>query len=100
MGKSTDVFNFATLPFYWGVFPDYWGGFEPEKGKPRTKELKAAAQWLKDRSVTVKGHPLVWHTATAPWFLDMSNEQILKAHLARIEREVSDFKGLIDIRFP
>lgn len=97
LDKFLDVFNFATLPFYWGVFPDYWGGFEPEKGKPRTNELKAAAQWLKERNVTVKGHPLVWHTATAPWLLDMSNEEILKAQLARIEREVTGFKGLIDM---
>jgi endo-1,4-beta-xylanase len=97
MDKFLDVFNFATLPFYWGVFPDYWEGFEPEKGKPRTKELKAAAEWLKKRNVEVKGHPLVWHTATAPWLLDMSKEEILKAQFARIEREVSDFKGLIDM---
>ncbi|WP_071394218.1 endo-1,4-beta-xylanase [Bacillus tuaregi] len=92
-----DVFNFATLPFYWGEFPGYWGGFEPEKGKPRTKELMAAAKWLKNRNVTVKGHPLVWHTATAPWLLDLSNEEILKAQFARIQREVSDFRGLIDM---
>ncbi|WP_078552197.1 endo-1,4-beta-xylanase [Bacillus alkalicellulosilyticus] len=97
LDKFLDIFNFATLPFYWGVFPGYWGGFEPERGKPRTQELKAAAQWLKDRNVTVKGHPLVWHTATAPWLLDMSNEEILKAQFARIEREVTDFKGLIDM---
>ncbi|MBT2655846.1 endo-1,4-beta-xylanase [Bacillus sp. ISL-18] len=97
LDKFLDVFNFATLPFYWGVFPDYWGGFEPDKGKPRTNELKAAAQWLKERNVTVKGHPLVWHTATAPWLLDMSNEEILKALLVRIEREVTGFKGLIDM---
>ncbi|NYE06233.1 GH35 family endo-1,4-beta-xylanase [Bacillus niacini] len=97
MDKFLDVFNFATLPFYWGVFPDYREGFEPEKGKPRTKELKAAAEWLKKRNVEVKGHPLVWHTATAPWLLDMSKEEILKAQFARIEREVSDFKGLIDM---
>jgi hypothetical protein len=89
LDKFLDVFNSATLPFYWGTF-------EPEKGKPRTKELKAAAQWLKERNVTVKGHPLCWHTVTAPWLLDMSNEEILKAQFARIEREVSDFKGLID----
>ncbi|WP_078549725.1 endo-1,4-beta-xylanase [Litchfieldia alkalitelluris] len=97
LDKFLDIFNFATLPFYWGEFPGYWGGFEPERGKPRTKELMAAAQWLKDRNVTVKGHPLVWHTATAPWLLDMSNEEILKAQFARIEREVADFKGLIDM---
>lgn len=84
-----DVFNAATLPFY-------WGGFEPERGKPKTKELKTAAQWLKDRNVTVKGHPLCWHTATAPWLLDLSNEEILKVQLDRIERDVTDFQGLID----
>ncbi|RKQ32697.1 endo-1,4-beta-xylanase [Oceanobacillus halophilus] len=92
-----DVFNFATLPFYWGEFPGYWEGFEPKKGQPRTKELKAAAQWLKNRNITLKGHPLVWHTATAPWLLNMTNEEILKAQFARIEREVSDFNGLIDM---
>ncbi|MCM3671781.1 endo-1,4-beta-xylanase [Mesobacillus maritimus] len=85
-----EIFNFATLPFY-------WENFEPEKGKPRTRELKAAAQWLKDRNIVVKGHPLCWHTLTAPWLLDMSNEEILKAQFARIERDVSDFKGLIDM---
>lgn len=84
-----DVFNSATLPFYWAMF-------EPEKGKPRTKELQTAAQWLKDRNIAVKGHPLCWHTLTAPWLMDLSNEEILKAQLARIERDVSDFKGLID----
>src|SRR5690554_805586 len=90
MDKYLDVFNSATLPFY-------WAGFEPEQGKPRTKELKAAAQWLRERNVTVKGHPLCWHTQTAPWLLDMSNEEILKAQLARIERDVVDFKGIIDL---
>ncbi|KHF39374.1 endo-1,4-beta-xylanase [Halalkalibacter okhensis] len=87
--KFLDVFNSATLPFYWALF-------EPKKGKPRTNELKTAAQWLKDRNVAVKGHPLCWHTLTAPWLLDMNNEEILKAQFDRIERDVSDFKGVID----
>ena len=90
LDKFLEVFNFATLPFYWGMF-------EPEKGKPRTEELKAAANWLKERNVTVKGHPLCWHTVTAPWLLDMGNLEILNAQIARIEREVSEFKGLIDM---
>jgi hypothetical protein len=34
--KFVDIFNFTTLPFYWGQF-------EPERGKPRTEELKKAA---------------------------------------------------------
>lgn len=84
-----DVFNGATLPFYWAMF-------EPEKGSPKIPELQTAARWLKDRNITVKGHPLCWHTLTAPWLLDLSNEDILKAQLARIERDVTAFQGLID----
>ena len=39
-----DVFNFATLPFY-------WGSFEPAEGKPRTAELLQAAKFLKKHGV-------------------------------------------------
>lgn len=85
-----DVFNFATLPFYWGLF-------EPERGKPRTKEMLAAARWLKERNVELKGHPLCWHTLTAPWLLELDNDEILRVQLERIERDVTDFKGLIDM---
>jgi len=88
--RFLEVFNFATLPFY-------WGRFEPERGKPQTKELQAAAKWLRERNIVVKGHPLCWHTVTAPWLLEMSNEEILQAQFKRIERDVTDFKGLIDM---
>ncbi|MFC4387923.1 endo-1,4-beta-xylanase [Gracilibacillus marinus] len=89
LDKFLDLFNAATLPFYWGMF-------EQEEGKPRTKELQTAAKWLKDRNISVKGHPLCWHTLTAPWLLDMTNEEILRAQFDRIKRDVTDFKGLID----
>lgn len=90
LDKFVDVFNSATLPFY-------WGRFEPEQGNPQTEALQAAAKWLRARNVKVKGHPLCWHTDTAPWLLEMSDEEILNAQLARIEREVSNFEGLIDM---
>lgn len=90
LDKWLALFNAGTLPFYWG-----W--FETEKGKPNTEQLKNAAMWLKDRGVSVKGHPLCWHTATAPWLLDMTNEDILKTQLDRINRDVTDFKGIIDM---
>lgn len=88
--KWLALFNAGTLPFY-------WGRFEPEKGKTQTKQLMAAATWLKERGVKVKGHPLCWHTSTAPWLMDMTNEEILKAQLSRIKRDVTEFKGLIDM---
>lgn len=88
--KFLDLFNFATLPFY-------WGRFEPVKGKPDTARLKKAAQWLKSKGLVLKGHPLCWHTVTAPWLLSMSNSEILAAQLERIRRDVTEFAGLIDM---
>jgi GH35 family endo-1,4-beta-xylanase len=90
LAKWLSLFNYGTLPFY-------WGRFEPSPGEPHTKEVLRAARWLQARGVRVKGHPLCWHTVTAPWLLDKSNAEILKAQLARIDREVRDFAGVIDM---
>jgi endo-1,4-beta-xylanase len=83
------LFNFATLPFY-------WGRFEPERGKPDTRRVLAAARWFADRGVGLKGHPLCWHTVQPDWLLPLSNDEILEAQKARIRREVADFRGVID----
>ncbi|MCL1806853.1 MAG: endo-1,4-beta-xylanase [Oscillospiraceae bacterium] len=90
VGKMLELFNFITLPFY-------WGRFEPERGKPDTARLLNTAQWLRQKGIAVKGHPLCWHTVTAPWLLDLSNAEILSAQLERIKRDVSEFEGAIDM---
>lgn len=87
--KLVDLFNYVTLPFY-------WGRFEPIQGQPETKLLMETAQWCVDRNLVVKGHPLCWHTVTADWLLKMSNAEILQAQIERIQREVTNFRGLID----
>ncbi len=88
-GKWLQLFNFATLPFY-------WGRFEPDRGRPDTTRLLNAARWFADRGRLVKGHPLCWHTVTADWLLNLPDHEIVAAQLARIRREVTDFAGLID----
>ena len=85
-----EIFNFATLPFYWGTF-------EPIEGEPLTGRLKAAAVQLREAGITVKGHPLCWHTLCPEWLMKHDPETILARQLDRIHREVSDFNGLIDI---
>jgi len=82
--------NYATLPFY-------LGRYEPQEGKPDEKRLKAGAGWFIERGVTVKGHPLCWHTVCADWLMNYSNPEILKKVIARVERDVSAFAGIIDI---
>ncbi len=88
--KFFQLFNFATLPFY-------WHNFEPIKGSPDTKRLTQAAQWMTSKGLKLKGHPLCWHTLAAPWLMEMNNSHILKVQLERIHREVTGFKGLIDM---
>ena len=87
--KWLKVFNYATLPFYLGEF-------EPSEGKTETESRMKAAGYLKERGVAVKGHPLVWHTVCANWLMAYDNKTILEKLLGRIDREVTDFKGIID----
>ena len=88
--KWLDLYNYGTLPFY-------WGRFEPEEGAPATESLMKTARFLQDKKVTVKGHPLCWHTVCADWLMKYDNKTILDKQLARIDREVSDFRGIIDL---
>lgn len=84
-----DVFNTATLPFY-------WGRFEPRRGAPQTERLRRTAEWFRDRGVGLKGHPLVWHTVQPSWLLDLPVDEVERVQRERIRRDVADFAGLID----
>jgi endo-1,4-beta-xylanase len=83
------LFNQVTLPFYWAQL-------EPQRGHPQTRRIINAAHWYVDHNCVVKGHPLCWHTLTPDWLLTMNTRDILRAQLGRIQRDVSDFIGLID----
>jgi endo-1,4-beta-xylanase len=84
-----ELFNMATLPFY-------WRGFEPERGSPDTTRLMAAARWFATRGIAVKGHPLVWHTLAPRWLLPLTDDEVLDAIRARITRDVTNFASVID----
>ena len=86
----TGAFNYGTLPFY-------WGGYEPEEGQPKFESRMDAAKYLRAHGVTPKGHPLCWHTSCANWLLKYDNKTIMDKQLARIERDVTAFRGVIDI---
>ncbi len=90
MEKWLRLFNYGTLPFY-------WGRYEPAEGQTAYGETMAAAEWLREKGVQVKGHPLCWHTACAPWLMQYSNEEIMRRQLMRIHRDVTAYKGVIDM---
>lgn len=85
-----ELFNLVTLPFY-------WRGFEPEQGQPETARLLKTAEWFAARGVTVKGHPLIWHTLTPRWLNQLDDaavEAAIRQHIASI---VTDFRGTIGL---
>ena len=90
VSKWLDLFNYGTLPFY-------WGGFEPKEGEPLTESRMRAAKFMRENGATPKGHPLCWHTACANWLMEYDNKTILSKQLDRINRDVTAFKGVIDI---
>ena len=51
LNKWLKLFNYGTLPFY-------WGRYEPVEGKTAYPETMAAAKWLRSQGVQPKGHPL------------------------------------------
>ena len=90
MAKWLRLFNYGTLPFY-------WGRYEPEEGSPAFETTMNAARFLVEKGVRLKGHPLCWHTVCADWLMAYDDKTILDKQLARIHREVSAFAGIIDV---
>ena len=88
--KWLDVFNYGTIPFY-------WGRFEPQEGYPETESRMKTVKYLQSHDIAVKGHPLCWHTVCADWLLQYDNDTILRKQLDRITREVSTFRGIVDL---
>ncbi|MDR0592466.1 MAG: endo-1,4-beta-xylanase [Bifidobacteriaceae bacterium] len=84
------LFNWATLPFY-------WGRFESAPGRTISAELRAAAEWFTARGVKVKGHPLTWHTGAPAWLADAPLDQVEARLRDRVRREVAGFAGLVDV---
>lgn len=88
--KWLSVFNYGTIPFYWGAY-------EPTEGNVQKESRMKAAEYLNSKNVTVKGHPLCWHTVCADWLMKYDNKTIMQKQLDRIEREVVGFKGVVDM---
>lgn len=81
------LFNYATLPFYWGFY-------ERERGQPDEARLRAMAAWCRAHGIRVKGHPVLWHEAFPSW---VTPDEPLEPLVAkRIAETVGGFRGLVD----
>ncbi len=86
--RFAEVFNYATLPFYW---PSY----QPRSGQPRHEQTELVAGWCREHGIATKGHPLAWNYAEPDWLPDDLDE-VRRLQMARIADCVVRFKGLIE----
>jgi GH35 family endo-1,4-beta-xylanase len=86
-----ELFNLATVPFY-------WRGFEPVQGKKDFTAVEQQVNWLESARITPKGHPLVWfHSAGIPDFVkNQSYEQVKALVSQRVEEITSHFRTQIN----
>lgn len=61
-----------------------WGRSEPVQGAPDTERLRRTADWVAQRDVRLKGHPLVWHTVQPDWVLGSSLDEVEGLLRARV----------------
>lgn len=81
------LFDYATLPFY-------WGRYEPRRGQTEESRLRAMAGWCRTRGIDVKGHPVLWHEVFPRW---IGKDDAIEPLVARRIRDtVETFRGLVD----
>lgn len=90
MRKWLALYNYGTMSFY-------WGRYEERENEPAFESRMNASAYLKAHGKTIKGHPLCWHTVCADWLMQYDNKTILDKQLARIDRDVRAFAGVIDM---
>ncbi len=83
------LFDTATLPFY-------WGRYEPVRGATDATRLHRTADWLAERGVRLKGHPLVWHTVQPDWLLGLPPDEVERLLRDRVRDVVGGFAGRVD----
>jgi len=84
-----EIFNYATLPFFWGLY-------EGIEGQTDYNRIRAIANWCNKRRIATKGHPLIWQLVV-PWWLWVKKTNEVEASLwFRVQREVKEFATLID----
>ncbi|MBN2295975.1 MAG: endo-1,4-beta-xylanase, partial [Pirellulales bacterium] len=86
--KFKELFNFATLGFYW------WN-YEPVRGHPNHNWTGLVAEWCAGLGIATKGHPLMWNFLDPPWAPD-DLQELQRLQMSRIDDCVSQFKGRID----
>ena len=88
--RYVDLFNFATLPFYWP-----W--YDMVDGQPDHTNNERVAQWCKDRGITTKGHPLVWNFGDPAWLRGLPLDEVFRLQMDWATGSVGHFRETINM---
>lgn len=85
--RFSALFNYATLPFYWGLY-------EPEQGDTTAydEKHKRTVEWCKANQIETKGHPLIWYDLYPKW-APSDPDSTRDALHQRIARIIPEFKS-------
>ena len=86
--RFADLFNAATVGFY-------WRSYEPRRGQPQYDYTDAVVAWCRKHDIRMKGHPLLWgHQAGVPtWSQGQPPADVQKRRVTDIVRR---FRGKIE----
>lgn len=87
--RFEELFNFATLPFYW------WN-YEREQGREADERTREVVQWCRSKGITTKGHPLAWNFGDPQW-LPRNVDLAKRLQMDRIYALARRFRGQVDI---
>lgn len=88
--QFADLFNAATLSFYWRYY-------EPKLGKPNYAYTDKIVAWCTENGIRMKGHPLLWdHEASRPMWAN-NQQPPPEVQRKRVTEIVQRFSGKIDV---
>jgi len=88
--RFAELFNFATLGFY-------WASYENKMDKPNYEYSQKVADWCKANRITPKGHPLAWNFSEPNWVRNISDEELYRRQMERTKACPKQFAETIGV---
>jgi len=86
--RFEEMFNYATVGFY-------WRSYEPQRGKPNYAYTDKVVQWCRQRGIRMKGHPLLWgdQAGIPPWSKGQPPAEVQQQ---RVREIMTRYQGAIE----
>ncbi len=86
--RFEELFNYATVGFYWR-----W--YESQRGKPNYEYTDKVVAWCREHGIRMKGHPLLWgnEAGVPPWSHGQPPPEIQRQ---RVQDIIGRYQGKIE----